>query len=911
METADYLHVNDTEAEKRYNFSMAETIQNGMHARRDRGGVLGGKWVYICRGVAGNQAPSAKELRLIVEAAGGNLLPSFDSSEDFDPCQTVILTSDPRTQSQLNENGVEEQMRNGANACTTSWLFHTIITQQLTGLDDLKDKTRMRRDQSSPKLKSPSKSRLKNPQVSSLVRCSSHESLVSTLTASPMKGVERRKRYANQTGDASVCSYSSRGSKVSNLEYANAPSPMKKRRAEAQTRNLLEGVSKQCDKFLARREFISEFSPSTEPFTKDAATIQTHTLWLNYFKDLGSRSTTPKVVRVGKGVRCRRGRKNSLSPLVTCTLNPEMATPAAVATPKLKNKARQKPSVLTSIFTSLPEHHEHVSWEAYVLFTLGSRAASLSKSQKTVTGISVESYFPKPVSISIIKHKLSLSVSTIEEYHNQTNQQIFGTLQDLFDLHRKHQYGHIHESVLARLAIQALEAVSAMHACRVAHNDLSLDSFLIVKSSSDDVDSEDDWHIQIIGFGYNSIVLDCQHQESISCNGDHFGHDYSCLAYVIHLLLTGGMPIALVEVFGHVEFTTKTFIKSNLFLRGALSWCALLDALMCTGDKDFDTNPIQVGHPLDMFDVKEFDTYPKCRKSQISWSCRMLHEISSTNISLSSFVKGLCRYNPRFILPSVPPATFSFGTSDIRQSFILCQPPDAPASSHSGTKDSNNLQAHLSERERALAHREATFHSQLQSIEDALQGDRALRNSNIEAERRIRKKEGDVLRREEEVAVQLRHIEKLKEELLAKERLLELRMRDDSNGSPSSDDESVFYNHQQSPCHSTEARSSVYAEVNEYETSDGGKKRRKRREGYMPATPNRHSSMHVQPSVSKASEHLCSLQNLGSPAFKGMQGSSSSSITKIRKKLNNSPEGSSVKSKRTPKKVFIDMNVDD
>ncbi|KAL7508593.1 hypothetical protein ACHAXN_005684 [Cyclotella atomus] len=905
LETADYLHINDTEAENRYNFSMTKTIQNGIHARRDRGGVLGGKWVYICRGVAGNQAPSAKELKLIIEAAGGTLLRSLDSSDDFDPSQTVILTSDPRTQSQLNENGVEEQMRNGACAFTTSWLFHTIITQQLTRMDDDRNKARARRDHTSSKLKSPTKSQLKSPQVSSLVRCNSHESLVSTLTASPMKRVERRKRTANEPGDASVCSTSSRGSRVSNLEYANATSPTKKRRAEVQTSKSLEAVSEQCNNFLTRNQFMSEFSPSTEPFTKDTAVIQTHTLWLNYFKDFGSRSSTPKPSRAGKGVRCRRGRKNSLSPLVTCTSNPDMVTPAA--TPKVKNKARQKPYILPSVSTSLPEHHEHVSWEAYVLFTLGTRAASLDKSRKAESSVPVESYFPKPASIGLTKNELSLSVGFTKEHLDETNQLIFGTLQDLFDLHRKHQHGPIHESVVAHLTVQALEAVSAMHACRVAHNDLSLDSFLIVRSrSDDDGDSEYGWHIQLIGFGYNSIVLECQEQDSISCNEDHFGHDYNCLANVIHLLLTGGMPIAVTEVFGQMEFTTKTFLKSNLFLRGALSWCALLDALMCTGDNDFDSNPIRIEHPLDMFDVKACDTYPKCRKNQISWSCRMLHEISSTNISLASFLKSLCRYNPRFLLSNVQLTTFSYSATTSRHSFILCQPPKAPASSYPGTKDSDRLQAHFSERERALAHREATFHSQLPSIQDALQENRALRDSNIEAERRIRQKEGDIIRREERVVTELRNIQKLKEELLARERLLELRIQGNSNDSPS-DDESIFDN-QQSPCHSTEARSSVYSEVEEYSTS-GGKKRRKRKDCSVSTTPNRQSSIHVQPSTSKASEHLCSLQNLDSPAFKGMRGSSSS-ITKARKKLNNTP-GGSIKSKRTPKKVFIDMNVDD
>lgn len=60
LSTDNFLLLNDREAEKRYGFSMKETISLGILARRKKGGVLGGWSVYVCSGVAGNKAPNMK-----------------------------------------------------------------------------------------------------------------------------------------------------------------------------------------------------------------------------------------------------------------------------------------------------------------------------------------------------------------------------------------------------------------------------------------------------------------------------------------------------------------------------------------------------------------------------------------------------------------------------------------------------------------------------------------------------------------------------------------------------------------------------------------------------------------------------------------------------------------------------------
>ena len=108
---------------------MKETLENGEEARRN-GGVLGGYFVYICNGVADNNAPPFQALHLIIKAAGGQVLKTL--ARRGNPLNTIILTSHPSTNAQLSEKGVERAASQGAKIRTTSWLFHTIITQRFS-----------------------------------------------------------------------------------------------------------------------------------------------------------------------------------------------------------------------------------------------------------------------------------------------------------------------------------------------------------------------------------------------------------------------------------------------------------------------------------------------------------------------------------------------------------------------------------------------------------------------------------------------------------------------------------------------------------------------------------------------------------------------------------------------------------
>jgi hypothetical protein len=126
----DFLLLYDTEAEKTYNFSMKETLENGKRARLERGGVLGGWYVYICPGVAGNNAPTSEEMNLVVKATGATLLPTLSESDVTDPTKTIIITSDPSSTAQRSEKSVKRVTRLGAHIFTTTRLFHIIITQK-------------------------------------------------------------------------------------------------------------------------------------------------------------------------------------------------------------------------------------------------------------------------------------------------------------------------------------------------------------------------------------------------------------------------------------------------------------------------------------------------------------------------------------------------------------------------------------------------------------------------------------------------------------------------------------------------------------------------------------------------------------------------------------------------------------
>lgn len=135
LSPSHYLLLNDRIAEKAYGFSMKVTLREG-NERRNEGGLLNGWKVLICDGVAGNRAPKEAELHMMIKAAGGKLIHSSDIPipVEEDPTHVIVLTSDPATPSQLNDEKAQVAAENGGGFFTTSWLFDSMMHQKLFGI---------------------------------------------------------------------------------------------------------------------------------------------------------------------------------------------------------------------------------------------------------------------------------------------------------------------------------------------------------------------------------------------------------------------------------------------------------------------------------------------------------------------------------------------------------------------------------------------------------------------------------------------------------------------------------------------------------------------------------------------------------------------------------------------------------
>lgn len=773
LNTDEFLLFNDREAEKRYDFSMKTTLRNGIRARKRRGGVLGGWFVYICSGVAGNKAPSLKEIYLIIEAGGGHVLKSLSRRDAFDPTKTIVLTSDPSTKSQLGELGVARAKSCGAKIMSTSHLFHTIITQNLLDIDI--------EDDAGDEALSPATYHFAD--IDMCVSPVSMTSSISVKSITPVKrgGMKSHFRLATHTPVRATpieCndneSVHTRGSRVSHLEHAmHIPSPEPKKRKLIDNGN--KRAAHRCSNSTTRHSLKTVLT-SIEKLSadKDQAAISTSNLWLLYFNDV-SKASLPVAAKImsnrqRKGVRCLRGRNRSISPLVSCT-NPVIVNEPTIANNRGLSKSR---------YNQLLEENLFVTWESYTLFTLRNRAQTLESGEI----IPACHYFPRPIAIiqdERAKHVsecaqitspnpgLSLNLGSCTE---GPSFQIFGTLQDLFSLYRQHQtLGMIPEQAIASLALQAIEAVAAMHSCQVIHNDIGLDSFLVVKKvetfaknwgQQGHEKSIDSWYLQLIGFGHNAVVLNCQE----TCQEEHFAHDYQCLANVIHLLITGGVELSLTSATGKLDFSSKPYIKGNLFLRGALSWCSLFQALLHVGELASvkqTTVPFRLHFPVDFSSVASSDDE---RMGQFGWSCRILQELCDPHV-LNDLIDGLYKQSYRQTHPSTDVSTFGSGACNDRHSFT-CYTSSEQTADQLMEKESS-LQSDCT----ALAQREALFKENIAKFEQS----KVDQQSVLRRESDVRMRENDLLQREREHALELNQLEALKEEIRATERRIEQKLQ--------------------------------------------------------------------------------------------------------------------------------------
>jgi hypothetical protein len=129
----DFLILNDHEAERKYDFSMKETLQVLKENLESRRYILDDWNVLLCDGVAGNKAPSKDELRYIVEATGATWA---TSPRGVPPERLLILTSDPETKAQTSKQAIASALKKGAVKRSIKWFFGATFKQR-TDLPEL------------------------------------------------------------------------------------------------------------------------------------------------------------------------------------------------------------------------------------------------------------------------------------------------------------------------------------------------------------------------------------------------------------------------------------------------------------------------------------------------------------------------------------------------------------------------------------------------------------------------------------------------------------------------------------------------------------------------------------------------------------------------------------------------------
>jgi hypothetical protein len=132
LNTSHYLLLNDAKAENSYSFSMKQTLIEGKE-RRSEGGLLSGWKFLICDNVAGNKAPKEEDLRMMIEAAGGEWLSSCQVPVPIsgDPTHVIVITCDPALPSQIADEKAAIAADSGAGFFTTKWLFDCMMHQKV------------------------------------------------------------------------------------------------------------------------------------------------------------------------------------------------------------------------------------------------------------------------------------------------------------------------------------------------------------------------------------------------------------------------------------------------------------------------------------------------------------------------------------------------------------------------------------------------------------------------------------------------------------------------------------------------------------------------------------------------------------------------------------------------------------
>ena len=184
------------------------------------------------------------------------------------------------------------------------------------------------------------------------------------------------------------------------------------------------------------------------------------------------------------------------------------------------------------------------------------------------------------------KYMLCLNLTNDKEVEFQ----ILGTLEDLVHMHVKYNNGPLPEMLVAWLVSQVLDCVSSLHRCGVTHDNLGLDSFLLVRRRQTSAKEEEacgnEWFLVCTGLGSKAKVRLQSPEDPTSTNAQgysswRFKHDLYSVVNIAHLLLSGGVSLACVrnDATGTIELQSRQFI-SNIYLRGKLAWEALFETLL-------------------------------------------------------------------------------------------------------------------------------------------------------------------------------------------------------------------------------------------------------------------------------------------------------------------------------------------
>jgi serine/threonine protein kinase len=156
---------------------------------------------------------------------------------------------------------------------------------------------------------------------------------------------------------------------------------------------------------------------------------------------------------------------------------------------------------------------------------------------------------------------------------------VMGTLEDIMHMHARFNIGPLPESISAHIISQVLQCVGTLHRAGVTHNDLGLDSFLLVRRK---LGGEQEWYLVCTGLGAKAIVC----KDPVGKRGDKnrkrwpFNRDLYGVANIAHLLLSGGSPLAWKrDVSGSIALQS-THAYSSIFMRGKLTWECLFQTLL-------------------------------------------------------------------------------------------------------------------------------------------------------------------------------------------------------------------------------------------------------------------------------------------------------------------------------------------